>query len=627
MKNLLLLSAMLLFSALAYSQLYVSPNGATDSYVYVDNQILFVEQDVNLDANNAGTTEASVYLRNDAQLIQGTTSSSNSGTGFISVYQDTPNDDSWDYTFWGSPIGNQTLGGSGNQNFGILSVNDALSVTNSNVTATTTVVNGIETPLTISRRWIYRRPAGSGWLAMHLSNSVTAGHGFIMKGVGLTNHNQLYDFRGRPNNGDISVAVQTTRVTLSGNPYPSALDLNRVFYDTSSSDINGTMNPGNSEITEFRYWDEDRTIDSHLYTANKGGYGTWVPGASEPNGTNPGMYTVPLFLNYDQAGNPSGGSTGSGSTYQRRFAPIGQGYHIYAGFSTGSIVYKNQHRRYIIEGTANNSDFRNQESPGTSADDVNDDIPDPDPIDPNINPIPHIRIYTTFAESHFRDMFLAFADETTIGFDRGYDARHPMDAVNADIYFPIPNPEDNQEIMPLVIQTRPFEYAERIPVTLELDQQTKIQLEAVEEINMPVDRAYLLDRTENRYWQITGGEKAEFIMDAGVYEDRFFIVFRGEREMVTDLPDNLDSEKILANVDFFQNNPAAQLEVSNPEGYDIKQANIFDMSGKLVYNGSNLGNSTRITFPTGNFSDGVYLVKLTTVDNVTIDYKISVFNK
>lgn len=69
MKNLLLFSVVLLMSYNAMAQLYVTPNGATDSYVYVNDEILFVEQDVNLVANNAGTTEASLYLRNEAQLI------------------------------------------------------------------------------------------------------------------------------------------------------------------------------------------------------------------------------------------------------------------------------------------------------------------------------------------------------------------------------------------------------------------------------------------------------------------------------------------------------------------------------------------------------------------------------
>jgi hypothetical protein len=97
--------------------------------------------------------------------------------------------------------------------------------------------------------------------------------------------------------------------------------------------------------------------------------------------------------------------------------------------------------------------------------------------------------------------------------------------------------------------------------------------------------------------------------------------------MQKDSPLQSMKDQLLASVNFFQNNPAQQLEVGNPEGYDIKSANIFDMSGKLVVSQSNVGNDNRLSFPTGNLSDGIYLVMLTTDDDVTIDYKITVQNK
>ncbi len=626
MKNLLLLfAAMLLTSSVAVAQLYVTPNGATDSYVYVNDQILFVEQDVNLVENNAGTEQASIYLRNQSQLIQGATASANSGTGYISVIQNAPNDDSWDYSFWSSPIGNQTLGASGNQNFGILRVFDSLSVTNSVVTATTTSVNGTESPLTISRRWLYKYPAGGPWQALHLNNIVAPGQGFTMKGVGTTNHNQKYDFRGRPNNGNIDVAVIATEATFSGNPYPSALDLNRVFWDAD-----------NTEITEFWYWDEDRTIDSHMFTANKGGYGVYVPGASDPNGTTEnGLYTLPQFLNYDSAGNPSGGSIGSGASYDRRFAPIGQGFMIYAGSSSGTITFKNSHRRYIVEGAANDSQFRNPgndnvlSSPLVGIDPSDGNVDEPD------NRIPQIRIHTFFGESHYRDMVLALSDESTDGYDRGYDGRHPMDASKGEAYFPIAVGQDTN-IKPFVIQTVPFDLTKRIPITFELDKEFPVSVKVVEEVNLPTTAAYLLDTSDNVAYKITGGDSADIFLPAGDYKDRFYIVFRNSPNndiidgnstgLATKATTN-SNEQIRGSVDFFQNNSVAQLEVNNPEGYDIKTAHVYDMAGKLVITQNNIGPVRNFSFSTASLSDGVYLVKLTTVDNVAIDYKMTIHNK
>ncbi|MCH7785120.1 MAG: T9SS type A sorting domain-containing protein [Bacteroidetes bacterium] len=614
MRNLLFFTAFLLMSSIAYSQLYVTPNTSTstDSYIYVTDGVLFVEGEINLVANTFdATTEASIYLREQAQLIQGTPASANSGTGFISVIQNTPDDDAWDYTFWGSPVGNY-ITGSGNENFGILRIHDSITETDSNVTLTLGGVNGIESPLTISRRWMYRYPAGGPWTALgaETNNNVIPGYGFIMKGVGTTNHNQKYDFRGRPNNGDMTVSLTANKSTLSGNPYPSALDLNRVFYET-----------GNEDIESFRFWDEDRSVDSHLYTRNKGGYGVWTPGGSDYNGFTPGLYTFAPFLNYDQGGNPSGGQTGDGGLIQRRFAPIGQGFMVYPGASApnGSFTIKNEHRRYIVEGVANNSQFRtptggNSNSSGSASGGITPTIPN--------NQLPLIRIHTIFGDSHYRDMILAFSNEATDGYDRGFDARHPMDAT-AEAYFPI-GPDNDRK--PYVIQTVPFEIGKRIPITFELDQQFKFSVKAVEEINIS-NAAYLFDRLENTYQKITGGKEAQLLLPAGEYDDRFFIVFRGPSDVITpNLVGNELENNVRSSFGFFQNNPVKQLEISNPEGYDIITAHIFDMTGKLVVNKSNIGTSRNFTFSTANLSDGVYLVKLITLENIDVNYKIVIHN-
>ena len=140
--------------------------------------------------------------------------------------------------------------------------------------------------------------------------------------------------------------------------------------------------------------------------------------------------------------------------------------------------------------------------------------------------------------------------------------------------------------------------------------------------------AYLFDNLNTTWKQITGDRTAHIQLDAGTYTSRFYIVFIDGSEEVKQGTTQTQEHRatVLANVDFFQNNPAQQLEVSNPEGYDIKAAHVFDMSGKLVINESNVGVSKRFTFPTGNLSDGIYLVKLTTKDDVVIDYKVSIKN-
>ncbi len=244
-------------------------------------------------------------------------------------------------------------------------------------------------------------------------------------------------------------------------------------------------------------------------------------------------------------------------------------------------------------------------------------------VDPFEEYPPTIRVFSVFGESHMRDMVLVLSPQSTDGYDRGLDARHPMDGAKAEVYFPI---TDDKGTLPYVIQTVPYEIGKRVPLTFEIEVQTPVMITAVQEINLP-SKVYLFDSIGNTYQEITNGNEAELLLHTGDYENRFFLVFRGGPDTDDDSGGAVRTTEVTSNVDFFQNNAVAQLEVSNPEGYDIQSASIFDMSGKLVLNQQNLGNSTRLTFPTGSFSDGVYIVKLTTSDNVVIDYKMTVFNK
>jgi hypothetical protein len=406
--------------------------------------------------------------------------------------------------------------------------------------------------------------------------------------------------------------VADLQSTLSGNPYPSAIDLNLFFIE-----------PGNEEIMSIRYWDEDRSINSHNYVDNKGGYGTWVPGPM-PYVTG-GSYVPPNFYNYDSAGNQTTDTGIDGMAVRRVIAPIGQGFNIYAedpGGADFQVTFKNSHRLFFKESDASgNSVFR---TPGAQALDPTGGSAAV-AADPYAEYPPTIRIQSLFGASHFRELLLVLWPESTDGYDRGLDARHPMDGAKSEAYFPIGSDSDNK---PFVIQTLPFEIGKKIPITFKTTVSTPVTVKAGEEINLPA-KAFLWDSVTNVYQEITGGHEANLALHPGTYAGRYYIVFRGKPNQVPGptTPTAGRTVEVKDQVDFFQNNVIAQLEVSNPEGYDIKSANIFDMSGKLVISRTNLGNDTRFSFSTATLSDGVYIVKLTTADDITIDYKMSVFNK
>ena len=613
---------MLITTTTVFSQLFVKPNGTTDSYVFVTDEVLFVEQGVNLQVNpNDPTTQASIYLRNGAQLIQGSTVDANGtvnkGTGMLAVDQTVTETSNYHYNYWHSPVGNQLLGGGtdGNKNAGVSRLYKMSSLTNSTLAIPTTAWNGDDTPLTISTRWIYTRPSSAildieaDYIHVGGTDGVAPGLGFTMKGVspGASSISFTYDFRGRPNNGTINVPITsgaTDRGTMSGNPYPSAIDLKLLFADNTT---NG--------LTEILFWDEPKNSEfTHYYTGKSGGYGVWIPG---PNPSDLGIYTAAPFTKYT-ATNPSGSSTGTGLVYMRRYAPIGQGFVLRtsAGF-TGNITLKNEYRVYKQIGVE--SEFR---ASGGGNPEISDptDPTEPDPIPSEATPI--LRIDVNMNDEYARQLLLAFHDSSTDGYDVGLDGHHPMDISNSDAYFPI---LENNEFKPFVIQTLPYNNDKKVPLNFNITEPIKISVTVVEEVNFS-GKAYLMDRLENTIKQITDGQKAELFLEPGEYDMRFVIVFKDQREANQTSEGTILKEEVKSNVSFFQNNPYKQMEIFNPESYTIKTARVYDMAGRLVINKSDLGNANKLTVNTSNLSDGVYLIKLTTSENINIDYKMIIKN-
>ncbi len=652
MKNLLLLSTFLLTTATALAQLTVKPNGLADSYVYVKDQVLYVTSDVNLTRNGTSNDqEASIYLRDNGQLIQGGTAPLNTGDGQLSVQQNTPVTNSWAYYYWCSPIGNPGNVGSpnptGNRSFGVNFLYEAqpsISDIAAKQAATLGGRDGFTSPeLTISTRWLYTFTSPGteregNYARMNGGNNAPPGFGFIMKGVnegvaGATtgsNHDQLYEFRGRPNSGTfiIPVAAPTgvpvePQMTLAGNPYPSALDLNKLFYDSD-----------NNELGTFWYYDEDRTVYSHYYTDKPFGYGVYTVGPDDPTGIagENGLYAAAPFNIYTSGGGNTGTTgTGSGTPIadgNKRYAPIGQGI-MFVGDADGDVLIKNEHRVFFKEGDPG-SIFQRPNGGNSQFSTNTNNALDPDATQTVIEAAdkrtPLVRIWSVFDNAVTRDLVIAFYDQATDGYDRGLDGKSAQD-LKTDAYFLIGN-DDNR--LPYVINGVKFDMDKQIPIGFKLNKATNIQLLVKEEIKKPYRYVYLYDSQENTYRNLSPAvmQAAPLNLQAGTYNNRFYIVFKNpniKREApVAEMERNAE---VLENVDFFQNNPQQQLEISNPEGYTLKSASVYDMNGKLVISENNLGDNTKYSFYTGNLSDGVYLVKLMTTDNISLDYRAIVHNK
>ena len=590
MKTTLFTFSVLFFVNSVVGQLYVK-NG---SYIFDKGAVVYAKGNLELEANS------NFYLRNEGQFLQGTTSTStNKGSGKLSVFQEgTVNN--FAYNYWCSPVGNASVS-VGNEDFGITMLNVPTSNTASTPAGITTGYNGSSAAgsLTISNYWIFRflaLPDYSGWSHSYSTSNIAAGQGFTMKGtsgsdatnVGETVVNnpgskQRYDFRGKPNDGNITVTVATGNYTLTGNPYPSALHVNAFLLDPTNTACNGNA----------YYWEQKKTVNSHVLLSYQGGYGTYSPVSLLSSG----IYVPATFDTYNIDGTLNVTGASSGLVIERKYAPIGQGFMV-KGVANGTLTLKNSHRDFKKEG--NFSQFeRNSNSQHSN------------PVSPiGVEIISQIRLNTIVNNLYTRQIALAFIPEATDGVDRGIDAISPVaDNMPNDIYFFL----DNNKY---VIQGVSFDINKRIPIGIKSTDNASFKFDASTIVNFdPNQDIYIFDRLDGSYHDIKN-ETYVVILPTGIYNDRFELTFKNDALSV--------SNPIIENIIVYQNNTNQLLTVSNPNLLDIKSVTLFDITGKLLFNKFNLGSNNSYEFSTASLSDGIYLVKIQSSDGQSKTQKIIV---
>ena len=174
--------------------------------------------------NSVALTTGDLRLEGEAQLLQ-VNDVANTGTGKLLRDQQGISSNKG-YNYWSSPVNN---GGTFTINDGLLNGTDPNSPVPFSFTAGFDGSAG-----TISERWLYTYPFGingyNGWVKINKSSPIAPGFGFIMKGTGVKNQN--YVFKGLPNNGTYTFTnVAIGQEVLLGNPYPSALDINKFIDD------------------------------------------------------------------------------------------------------------------------------------------------------------------------------------------------------------------------------------------------------------------------------------------------------------------------------------------------------------------------------------------------------------
>jgi hypothetical protein len=586
------------------AQLYVSNN----SYVFNRNSYVYVTGAVELNGTNSN-----FYLRNQGQLLQGTTgASANRGTGRLSVFQEgTVNN--FAYNYWCSPVGNASAT-PGNEPFGIT----MLSVPTTNIASTPAIIsasfNGVSSAgsMAIASYWIWRFLSStnySQWVHSQANTDIQAGEGFTMKGtsgsdatnvgepvVNNPGSAQRYDFRGKPNDGNIMINVGLNSFTLTGNPYSSAIDLNAFLTDPLNNAIDGTA----------LFWEQDKTVNSHNIAQYRGGYGVYNGSTS--------VYTPATFYTYDVAGNQGSVFSNPNNIYQRRFSPIGQGFMV-RGIANGFVQMRNSYRVYRTESVANFSQFeRNSNSNENEDYGFYDDIPNVAGIDYtqiSKSPTPHFIVNTSLNNQAVRQIAVCFLPTAIDGVDLA-DSKFPAAEADiiADMYLVL-----NNELY--VHSTTSFDENKRFPIGFKnaTNGLFTFTIKVNEFVNFDVDNVYLYDNITGVYHDIKNSS-CDITLPTGIYNNRFEITFKNSNLSIND--------DIKSNLMITQNNTTQMVTVQNPNLLEIKSVTLYDLTGKQIFDKQRLGSQNSYQFSTSGLASSVYLVEVLTSENRKMVQKIIV---
>nr|WP_321234251.1 T9SS type A sorting domain-containing protein [uncultured Psychroserpens sp.] len=600
MRNRVLCLIALVLTVNVYAQLTVRNN----AYIFVDGTAfndtsgvapLFVTDEINLTE-----TGSRIYLRNEAQLIQGSGTTGNTGIGQLSVQQ-TGTANTYAYNYWCSPVGNNSAA-SGNENARATLIDDATGLITSTDAVFISGHDGISSPLQIPRRWFYSFVVSdeyAEWIDLDENSAIAPGLGFTMKGIEAGG--QLYDFRGKANNGTITNSIAANQFTLIGNPYPSAIDALLLIHDTDNTNID---NDGATTTGALYYWEQQPT--DHFTANYVGGYATYTISSGGVE-----SFTPATFFGYDAFGNaiplPPPGATGS--KIARRYIPIGQGFMVEGSPTTtaGSLVYvKNTHRVFEKESSGNSYFFRTD---GSNTEETTVQY-----NEHGLNIVPddfkRFRLNVIFNQDFTRQLLQNFHDTATDGFDYGLEAPASDDAQTDASWI------QNED--PYVIQAHSFDIEKRIPLVIKAESQQPLEFSIFDVQNFDTSQPIYLHDIEAEVYVDLRTQNYSINLPAGIYNNRFEVTFEAETLGTETISDQ--------NFDIFQNTKHAELTILNPNGLDLKSVALFDTSGKRVINAENVGNHADYRYSTKLLSDGIYVATITTKSNQAISKKVIIKN-
>ena len=568
-----------------------------------------IQNDTELNVSWYLELDGAIDLEGESQLVQGDDSilDEDSGGYIEKDQQGTAN--SFNYNYWTSSVG-PISGNTSTKGTGIASINANSSILGSLLdgsiadngiyprainfnAAYTAADSGPSTPITISSYWLYTFNGTSddynSWNAIDGNTPLKPGEGYTMKGtsgsVAITT-NQNYVFKGKPNNGDITLSILAGNNRLIGNPYASAIDADEFIKDNIKETINSktgrnTVNVFNGALYFWHHFGEE---NSHILKEYVGGYAT---------------YTLMGGVEAKSIDSRINNNLSTGGKAPERYIPVNQGFFVNAylpsslsGITStvdgGTIIFKNSQRVFQkeISNSGNGSVFFKTNSKNKK------NIPEKE-----IDTRSKIRLVFDSSNGYHRQLLIGVDENTSNHFDMGYDA--PIaDIANEDLFWVV---DDSK----FVIQGVPnFNEDQQFPLGLKIKEQALIKIKIDKLENIDENTAiYIKDNLTDETYNLS--EKAfEINLEPGEYLNRFELTFQPRLK-------TLKETTLASGIFINMNNHTSELQINRIIDTEIINIKLFNYLGQEIENWNGNFNERKFTIPIKK-SAGVYIIHITT---------------
>ena len=509
-------------------------------------------------------------LMGDSQLVQTSTSDLvTSATGRILRRQEGTSN-VYRYNYWSSPVGIKGATSLIDNNASTNNPNNSafkLNMLKDQSGFDMTFTSAYNQAGKISTYWLYTYKNGVtywDWALLSPTAGFTPGVGYTQKGTGNAGLEQQYIFEGKPNNGTIlvdvidkggngSIANVSKTEYLLGNPYPSALDVEK-FIDDNAGVIGGTL----------QLW-QQWAGDSHYLDAYKGGY-------AQVNKL--GGVRASQFVGI--SGATTNGS--EGTLVPSKYLPVGQGF-IAEVVATGTVKFKNSQRVFIKESDANGTYtsgsvfFKSTSTKSKSTTSTTDAS--------QTSTMQKIRLEfnSVVGTQTRRELLLGFSDYTTDGYDYGYDAAC-SESNNNDFNLSLNGENMNMQAYSSITSDKV------IPLNFKSSGNNTFEIKATEFENLDSSQeVYLRDNVTGTYFDLRQNTSYRFTSAAGKFNSRFEMVFQSQQK-------SLGVEEALASENYVYYQNTTSTLYAKKLNATISKLAIVNMRGQTIMEQSNVSQET-----------------------------------